>query len=141
MPHRDFERREREPVSFSFDGQMFRCIEAMPWALLEEILGKVPTDARGQVIEEASNVGLTLVLGDFFRQVVVVEGLPGFEEVLRRKQNPLDVATLTAIVQWLVEVYTGRPTERPGSSQLGPSVPETKSRVVSLQPGTVEEVG
>lgn len=142
MPHRDFERRARQdPITFSFEGRTFRCVDEMPWPLLEEILGAVPTDEHGRPLENAASVGLTLALATFFRQVVVDEDLPAVEEVLRRKQNPMGVATLTEIVQWLVEVYTGRPTERPGSSQPGPSVPETKSRVVSLQRGTVEEVG
>lgn len=157
VPYREFGTATREPsrdpIEFGFAGKRFRCIDDLPFPLLEEILRKVPVDEQGRVDAARANLyGILIQVGPFFRQIivdhdvvgpdggVVAYGLEEFEQVLRSKANPGDVRTLMEIMTWLVEEYVGRPTEQPSASLPGAATTGVRSRVVSLSRGTVTEV-
>jgi hypothetical protein len=156
MPHRDFEasRREelREPITFSWRGRTFRCIDELPWPLLQDLLAKVPIDESNRIDQSKINrFGILLQVGPFLRAIVVDEDVRGpdgqvitygsgeLEKVLRSKADPvglMDTETLCEIMGWLIETYLGRPTAPPSPSPGGPSDIGARLKAVSSSPAT-----
>lgn len=121
MRHKSFTRaKKREPVTFDLDGDTFECVRKMPMSLTRKI-SKL-TDV------ESSNVNSKL---DLFMEIL--EGLmldSSYELFNRRlsdKTNPIDVEELSDIIEWLIEVYTGRPLEQSSDSVPGSTINFTEN--------------
>jgi hypothetical protein len=120
MRHKSFTRaKKREPVTFDLDGDTFECVRKMPMSLTRKI------SALGDA--ENSNVNAKL---DLFMEIL--EGLmldhsyELFNKRLSDKTNPIDVEELSDIIEWLIEVYTGRPLEQSSDSANGSTIDFTE---------------
>lgn len=132
MPHREFEaahRNDDDPITFSVDGEKFTCVPVLSWTALAGLV---------KTASEKDPAGMALQIGPFFDSVLVDEDVERFQKILGRKTNAVDIGLLTNIIQWLTEVYTGRPTSPPSDSDGGrltdgePSKPEPSSAVTTL---------
>lgn len=108
MPFADFDaaRREavNEPVAFQLRGERFECLARCPAGDLFTLAGRGLTPASAR---------------DFIAGVVADDHLERFAKVLANKDDPVDLAEVVAITEWLVEVYTGRPTKPSTGSPAG----------------------
>lgn len=143
--HLDFDaaRRQRaredgEPLTFTLAGETFTCLAHVPIGVFADAA------ASGGI----SNVGLLR----FVRGVLVSEDEERFDVLMRRKSapvdddgnpdptwRPVDGEDLLDIFNRLVDVYTGRPTERPSDSPDGPPPDGTASNATSSPPDTEKE--
>lgn len=114
----DAERRQRheegrDARTFSLGGETFVVkAEIRPEALAEYERMSGDTDAH-----EALRIIDDLVVS-FLEEDDDAEGR--YRGVRARTDDPIGMATLEALVEWLVETQTSRPTGRPGSSGTGP---------------------
>lgn len=95
---------EKEPLSFKLHGENFECVE--------EVQGKLMLDLVADSGSE-DPVKAAGVVNKFFKQVLKDESWTRFEALLEDKERIVTVETLAEITGWLVEEYTGRPTEGP----------------------------
>lgn len=114
MGFKDFDaaRRERdlEPVAFTLGGERFDCLPVCPAPVLFDYAA-----AGSRTTLQSYNAAVAFIVG------VLADGEDRFRDALASKTNPVDYETIAAVVSWLVEHYTGRPTERPSASPSGAS--------------------
>lgn len=107
MGFKDFDaaRREhvRESVAFALRGHRFECVPVLPALALFELASH-------------GHLGATATIP--FLEAIVVD-VDGLRDVLESKADPVDMELLVELVGWLVEEYTGRPTQRPAGSPDG----------------------
>lgn len=124
--HKDFDaaRRERqnEPLSFTLAGEQFTCLPILPWVTMENLI---------RPYQEQGEMGVVLQIGPLMEACLIDEDVERFHAILTRKDDPIDLETVTAIVEWLLESYTGRPTERFSSLPGGQSTTGASLRAVS----------
>jgi hypothetical protein len=139
VAHKDFTARHRaEEITFSFEGEKFRCVETLD-------VDVVLSFARAHF--EGNNSAATVQVLPFFnsclREDDGTEEEPSsferFQKVLKRKTNRMDLETLGEIMQWLMEQYSERPTQRPADSSVGPSSTGPSLKAVSSSPDTAQE--
>lgn len=99
-----------EPVVFMLYGQRFSCVPAMQGTDLIEIIG-------GAVSENPAEN--TRAILDFFKRVLRPEDRERFDAMTHSEGTIVPMDTLSDIMGWLTEVYTGRPTEPPVPSPSG----------------------
>jgi hypothetical protein len=63
--------------------------------------------------------GAAKVITSFFSTVLLDESYERFEALIQDPEKIVTVETLGEITAWLVEEYTGRPTQRPEPSLSG----------------------
>lgn len=127
MPTRDFDasRPAREPVTFTLRGASYTAAPSAPaQALLDAAAADSATDAADKVA----------ALGKFMDAVLIPESATRFAAGMSDRANPIDLEDLAAVVAWLIEVYTARPTEQPSPSPSGPTTAGADST-----PGAVSE--
>ena len=56
-----------------------------------------------------------------------------YDAVRARDENPVTSEQLNAVLRWMIEVQTGRPTEQPSPSEPGPGSTEATSTEASAQ--------
>jgi hypothetical protein len=101
--HRNFTKRNKqEPVSFTLDNDTFQCVRKMPVEFTKKISRLKDVTGTVERLELFSGL-LTDLLQD--------ESLELFNKRLGDKKDPIDVEELSEIIEWLIEVYTGRPLE------------------------------
>ena len=59
------------------------------------------------------------VVTDFFKTVLMPESRGRFDALAEDPERIVTMDTLSKIIEWLVEQYTDRPTERPEVSSSG----------------------
>jgi hypothetical protein len=101
-----------EPLTFDLYDQQFRCAPAMQGRVLIEFI------ARSASGDPAAGAQAVL---DFFDTAVIAADRERFKEMLEGEEYIVPMSTLTDIMDWMVEEYTGRPTEPPSPSQPGES--------------------
>ena len=94
----------KEPLSFKLYGEEYRCVPQVQGKL---ILDLVADSSANDPVKAAG------VVTTFFKQVVLDEDYDRFQELLTDKNRIVTVETLAEITAWLVEEYSGRPTEGP----------------------------
>lgn len=123
--HRDFDaaRRERqlEQLTFTVGGDTFTIDASLPAGVLLD-LGRYTASSDSQQAF-AAFVG-------FWDEVIPPDDQERFAQAVRR----VDLDTMIAMVEWIVEESTGRPLGRRSSSPEAPSTDGQPSRVVSLSP-------
>jgi hypothetical protein len=134
VAHKAFKARQgAEEITFDFDGQIFRCVPVLDVDTMTTVAAAI----------YSNDVGAAMIqIMPFFNSCLVEDdatetqgsSLERFQEVLHRKTNRLDLETLTEIMQWLTEQYTGRPTQRPADSSAGPSSTGPSLKAVSSSP-------
>lgn len=125
MPFADFDaaRREavNEPVAFQLRGERFECLARCPAGDLFALAGR----------------GLSgVACRDFISSVLDDGDLERFGKVLTNKADPVDLDDLVTITEWLVEVYTGRPTKPSTGSPGGRPRTGRTSKAASAKKGS-----
>ena len=84
----------------------------------------------GEVVEKGSSLAEIL---DAFDAAVLAcladtdGGRDRWKALRRREDNPVEMADIRGVLDWIQEVQSARPTQRPGSSSPGPSETGTTS--------------
>lgn len=85
------------------DSDTFRCVATAPG---QSMIDLVAADAEG-------GGKSALALTAFLQAVITDEDWPRFDALIRDKDVQVPIDTLGAIVTWLSEEYSGRPTQPP----------------------------
>lgn len=101
-----------DPLKFKLYGEEFDCRPAIQGKVLLDLVSG--TDATG---EDAA--GAAKVITKFFDLVLTPESNERFNKLLEDPEKIVTVETLGEITAWLVEEYTGRPTQQPEPSLSG----------------------
>lgn len=99
-----------EPISFKLYGEDFECVKNLQGSALLNLVAKAgsgsPTDAADTV-------------KDIFSKALLPESYERFLKLIDNPEKIVTVETLGEITAWLVEQYSGRPTQGPEQSQSG----------------------
>jgi hypothetical protein len=126
--HRDFGSpvlSSDEPLTFTLYGEVFRCQPALQGRVLIEFIAQSSAD------DPASGARAVL---QFFNAAIVDADHDRFKTMTESSEHIVTMDTLTEIMDWLVEQYTGRPTEQPSPSQPGESTTGTMPVAVPSSP-------
>lgn len=103
----------KPPIQFTMDGDTFNAAPLCPAGALQDMA------AMGQMAQ-SKNIGAMLdKLDSFLTMVLLPESAERFRARMRNPQKPVTQQQLTKLVGWLMQEYTGRPTEPASSSQTG----------------------
>ena len=118
MPSRDFSK-THEPVWFTIDPDRYDCYSVLPLDDLKEFAEVIGTEVSvGNVVEKIKRV---------MQLVMEPVSYEKFEYRMGNRKDPIDPRQLMSIVEWLMEVYTDRPTPQPSSLSSGSPVDEPGS--------------
>jgi hypothetical protein len=110
MPYREFQSASnQEAVTFRIGEDIFEAAKECPAGVLLS-MAAIAADKDGNAIAGTM---------DFLDSVLLPSSREKFAERMRDPENPIALNTVTDLVQWLVELYTGRPTELPSPSPAG----------------------
>jgi GGDEF domain-containing protein len=105
---------DKDPILIRLGGDEFRCLPVLPMGESIE-LAELP--------EDATDIQAAIALGEMMRAVVeraiVPEDRERFSAALANPDKPIDAEAMFTVCQFLVEVYTGRPTVPPVESSAG----------------------
>ena len=101
----------KSPLSFKLWDEEFHCRPALQGKVLLDMVSGSTGDDLG--------VGAARVITEFFSAVLEPESLERFNTLLEDPDKIVTVETLGEITGWLVEEYTGRPTQQPEPSFSG----------------------
>jgi hypothetical protein len=143
MSDLDVERRERQQAreialgdrSFTFGGEKFTHVRDCPWDVIERAAAldlaegvTVLSELRALVTELIEpGAELTQAEGDPIRY----ENHERFAALLRRRQDPITVDDVSALLRWLMGAASGRPTQSPPPSPVGSEASGTPSTETS----------
>lgn len=104
--HKDFGKPvlqdEMEPVSFDLYGKTFNCYKQIHGVTLLRFVKEASSEDGARATEAMLTI---------FKRVMPSEEYARFEELCDDPDTVVPVETLGEIIGWLMEVYTGRPTE------------------------------
>lgn len=101
-----------EPVEFSIFGETFRCHPGLP--------GKVMLEIVSMGSEDSSPGSTAKAINDFFKSVLASDDdYKRFDKLCKDPEKLIPVDQIMAIVMWLLETYSERPTQRPEDSAPG----------------------
>lgn len=98
---------QRQPIKFKIDDDIF---EAVPDVAAEVMIRFID---QATILEnsEASNDEKMSVIRGMFYMVLVEESADLFVARLNDPERPIGLSTFIAVVQWIMEQYSLRPTE------------------------------
>lgn len=99
-----------EPISFKLHGEEFICRSAIQGKVLLDLVAKSANDKPSETAAMISN---------FFSIVLLPESYERFEVLSNDPDRIVSVDLIGDIIEWLVEEYTNRPTQRPEVSSTG----------------------
>ena len=99
-----------EPVTFRIYGQVFHCAPAIQGRLLLEFIAT----SGG----EKPDIGAAAII-NFFNSVLVPQSREEFNRLTTDSDTVVPMETLAEIMEWLVSVYSARPTEPPSPLESG----------------------
>ena len=102
--------KKRVPVFFNIEGERFDCAPAVPIDDLQEMV-----KGFGEVTAE----NIADALRAFFEKVMDEATAARLSSMMKDKKNPLDMEQAKEIMEWLLEVYSLRPTEPSSESSTG----------------------
>lgn len=109
MPHSSFTSPTGgEAVTFDLNGVTYHCRDRLPAGTTLDIASGI-----------AGGIDAARRVGEFFDAALLPEDAEPFAAAIRDPEVPVPMETLNAIIQWLVQVYTGRPTGSPPASGDG----------------------
>lgn len=132
--HKDFTKKQKlEPVTFTLDGDTFHCVRKMPGGMIKKIaaLGNIENKSVEQKINTFIDILKDLLLDDSYEI---------FNGRINDKMNPIDIEEMSDIIEWLIEVYTGRPLAQSSESVDGSITNSIASVGTSLMDGAQVEV-
>jgi hypothetical protein len=125
---RDFDQERQAGVAkrdldFTVGGETFHVVPFVPPEHLDAF----------QPTNRPAGKDIMDVYDEWILSMIVEEDRPKWEKVRKPVKDggadpPVELHTIETIVFWLVEVATGRPTERPSSSRSGPQPQEAGSQ-------------
>lgn len=107
-----------EPVTFKIGSDMFEAAAQCPAGVLLSMAANSSDEGGAGAVTAAM---------DFLDAVLKETSRARFAERMTSVEDPISITTVTELVQWLIGVYTGRPTEQPSPSVAGPSDPSESS--------------
>jgi hypothetical protein len=99
-----------EPMSFKLHGEEFECMKNLQGSVILNIAAKA---SSGNTADAADTVK------DIFSKALTKESYERFTRLIEDPEKIVTVETLGAITAWLVEQYSGRPTQGPEQSLSG----------------------
>lgn len=114
---RDFTKKRR-PITFQIDDVLFHCVPALGVTELQDISRVF----RGVKIDNEEKVDIDATLAKMqliFKVFLQPESHEAFVVKLKDRKQPVEPLQLLEIVQWIVEIYTNRPTQPSLSSSTG----------------------
>ena len=93
----------KEPIEFTLYDEKFDCYTAIP--------GKVLLDFAKGSNTEGSNSDATDAIINFFSKTIRPESYERFTALIEDPERVVEVDTLVSIVEWLVGMYSNRPTQ------------------------------
>ena len=98
------------PLSFKLHGEEFQCRPAVQGKTMLQLV---------QNSNSEDGAAMAKIVDEFFATALLPDSLERFNTLLADPDKIVTVDTLTEIVSWLVEEYTGRPTQQPEPSSTG----------------------
>lgn len=117
--------RKRKPVQFKIDDDVFDCVTALGTEDIQELItvfrgtGSVEDDNADEISKTAAVIAR---IREAFKLFLLPDSYVVFLERLKDRRNPVDPLQLLEIVQWIVEIYTKRPTEPSPNSSSGSQI-------------------
>lgn len=93
-----------EPINFRLHGEEFSCIPEIPGKTVLNLVAKTSSENPADSAD---------AITDFFKTVLTEESSARFDALAVDPHRIVSMQTLTEVLEWLVEQYTNRPTERP----------------------------
>jgi len=122
MPFKEFQSATNaEAVTFRIGSDIFEAAKECPTGVLLS-MASIAAEEGGNAVAGTM---------DFLDSVMLPESRERFAVRMRDAQNPISLGVVTELVQWLVEIYTGRPTVPPSPSPAGPSTTSPSSTASS----------
>lgn len=116
MPTKQFHTQAQptEAITFEVDGEEFTAAGVPPANAILRTAELGMSENDGEKVR---------ALGQFLDVVLMPESHARFSARMSNPEKPVDVETVGDVVAWLLEVYTGRPTEpsSPSSPESSPS--------------------
>lgn len=112
MPH-NFDDLLTKDRSFTVRGETFGFLDVSP-----EILTSFDISENGAKGEEDANA-VWKIMDEQIMLFLSESDKKRWKELRERKEEPVTIAQLTAVLTWLMEEQTGRPTEQPSASASG----------------------
>jgi hypothetical protein len=146
VAHRDFSANLDEALknrpSFTLNGVDFLCKPGLQWKTLAKA-GSAIDSARGDPED------IEAAMLQFFDVVLVKTARPKMHELLEAEDTddddetvlPISIKQLSDIVQWLIEQYTGRPTQPSSDSSDSPNGTGETSREATSSTEAVTSPG
>lgn len=128
--HKSFTKaKNKEPVSFELDGDMFYCASKLPMFVIRKV-GQLRGIENENLNEDKIEKFLSIL-----RDILLDESVTLLNERLESKTNPIDISEISGIIAWLLEVYGLRPFQESSDSPNGSSMSNTENGGISLTDG------
>jgi hypothetical protein len=101
-----------EPIIFQIYEEEFKCRPSIQGRTLIELV------SQADQADMAKAAGAILT---FMDRVLVPSSRERFQEMTESDDRIVDMDTLSAVMEWLIEQYAGRPTEESSDSSDGPT--------------------
>lgn len=127
---RNFDELLTEDRTFTVRGQTFTWVEVRPEALSAMGKSLSAVDANGDGDQEVDDDAAWAAIDDQILLFLIPEDQERWKELRAREAEPVTVKQINAILQYLVEEQTDRPTETPSASAPGPgrTAPSSRAR-------------
>lgn len=102
---------QAEPLKFRLHGEEFSCIPQVP--------GKVMLDFAAKTGKDDPGADGAAVVVDFFKTVMYPESYTRFDILASDRDKIVTIEQLMEIIEWLMENYSNRPTQRSEDSSTG----------------------
>lgn len=99
-----------ESLSFKLHGEEFHCLPRLQGKIFLEFIEKSASEDNAETAK---------VVSSFFSKVLTDESNVRFDALLLDKDKIVTVETLSEIISWLMEEYSGRPESEPEVSSTG----------------------
>jgi hypothetical protein len=99
-----------EKIMFKLHNEEFECIPEIPGKTILDLVAKSGGEDPSQSAEAVTG---------FFKTVLTPESNVRFDVLATDPERIVTMDTLSNVIEWLVEQYTDRPTERPEASSTG----------------------
>jgi hypothetical protein len=111
---------KRERIVFAVDPDRFECVPALMPDALQDVVGKFRGDEFTESLKKRDMERIMKGIRDIFGIFLLDDDhYDRFVARLSNRQNPIDIQQLVAIIGWVIERYTNRPTVPSSSSSDG----------------------
>lgn len=97
---------ELEPLSFDLGGEEFTCYPAVQGKVILDIM-KIASEGD----EDTRGMMMAVSVLDFFEKVMPPEEYERLGKLMEDPKRIVELDVMSEIMSWLIEEYSGRPTE------------------------------